>query len=74
MGFSNINIYHSHGREGTARVLADSDIVLSTYHTISYESADKKSPLWQIRWFRVILDEGKSFLSLSLPAKTYQLF
>jgi SNF2 family DNA or RNA helicase len=40
--------------------------VLSTYHTISYESSDKKSPIWQIKWFRVILDEGKS-QCVSLP-------
>lgn len=58
--FSNFKIYHSHGREGNAGVLADSDIVLSTYHTISYESTDKASPLWKIKWFRIILDEGRS--------------
>jgi len=51
-------IYHGHGREGNPKSLADSDIVLSTYHTIAHELTDKQSPLWQIRWFRIVLDEG----------------
>ena len=58
-GFSNIVTYHGHGREGDAKALANSDIVLSTYHTISHEASDKESPLWQIKWFRIVLDEGK---------------
>ena len=66
-GFSKTTIYHGHGREGNPRVLADSDIVLSTYHTIAAESTDKMSPLWQINWFRVVLDEGKMFAPTSLP-------
>lgn len=71
-GFSKITIYHSHGREGNPRVLADSDIVLSTYHTIAAESTDKTSPLWQISWFRVVLDEGKTFSPTSM-SKTNQV-
>jgi len=58
VGFTNIKIYHGHGREGNSKFLADSDIVLSTYHTIAHEASDKKSPLWQIKWFRITLDEG----------------
>ena len=65
-GFSNIIIYHNQGREGDARILADSDIVLSTYHTISHEATDKTSPLYKINWFRIILDEGNTGLSLLL--------
>ncbi|KAE9372536.1 hypothetical protein N431DRAFT_375776 [Stipitochalara longipes BDJ] len=57
-GFSKPIIYHSHGREGDPKVLADSDIVLSTYHTIAAESRDTTSPLWKIKWFRIVLDEA----------------
>jgi hypothetical protein len=39
--------------------LADSDIVLSTYHTVAAEVLDLTSPLNQITWFRIVLDEGK---------------
>lgn len=42
-------------------MLADSDVVLSTYHTISHEAKDKTSPLWKLKWFRIILDEGKPY-------------
>jgi SWI/SNF-related matrix-associated actin-dependent regulator of chromatin subfamily A3 len=65
-GLSSITIYHSQGREGNPKVLADSDIVLSTYHVIAAESMDKTSPLWQINWFRVVLDEGNIFSSISM--------
>jgi SNF2 family DNA or RNA helicase len=33
--------------------------VLSTYHTISHEFGDNASPLWQIKWFGIVMDEGK---------------
>jgi SWI/SNF-related matrix-associated actin-dependent regulator of chromatin subfamily A3 len=51
-------VYHGQGREGNPGSLADSDIVLSTYHTISHEAKDPTSPMWKIKWFRIILDEG----------------
>ena len=38
--------------------LADSDIVLSTYHTVAAEATDAESALFRINWFRFILDEG----------------
>lgn len=39
--------------------LADSDIVLSTYHTIAAEAIDSESALFGVKWFRVVLDEGR---------------
>lgn len=39
--------------------LADSDIVLSTYHTVAADALDDASPLNKITWFRIVLDEGK---------------
>jgi SWI/SNF-related matrix-associated actin-dependent regulator of chromatin subfamily A3 len=57
-GSLNMNVYHGRGREIDRRELANSDIVLSTYHTIAAEALDINSPLYQIKWFRVVLDEG----------------
>lgn len=51
-------IYHGRGREVDPMVLADSDIVLSTYHTIAAEATDSESALFRIKWFRITLDEG----------------
>ena len=39
-------------------VLANSDIVLTTYHTLAAEFSAKKSPIHNITWFRIVLDEA----------------
>jgi SWI/SNF-related matrix-associated actin-dependent regulator of chromatin subfamily A3 len=39
-------------------VLANSDIVLTTYHTLAAEFSAKKSPIHNIMWFRIVLDEA----------------
>jgi SWI/SNF-related matrix-associated actin-dependent regulator of chromatin subfamily A3 len=39
-------------------VLANSDIVLTTYHTLTAEFSAKKSPIHNITWFRIVLDEA----------------
>ena len=51
--------YHGQKRETQIPVLADSDIVLTTYHTLAADFGAKKSPNHRIAWFRVVLDEGK---------------
>ena len=51
--------YHGQKRETQIPVLADSDVVLTTYHTLAADFAAKRSPNHDIGWFRVVLDEGK---------------
>ncbi|KAI1344589.1 SNF2 family N-terminal domain-containing protein [Xylariaceae sp. FL0016] len=57
-------IYHGSGRNRDARKLADHDLVITTYSTVSNEvSARNKGksgpfPLEEIGWFRVVLDEA----------------
>ncbi|TVY78219.1 DNA repair protein RAD5A [Lachnellula suecica] len=57
-GSLNVTIYHGRGRELDPHILADADIVLTTYHTIAAEVLDTESPLYRVIWFRVVLDEA----------------
>jgi SWI/SNF-related matrix-associated actin-dependent regulator of chromatin subfamily A3 len=52
--------YHGHRREVRIAKLADSDIVLTTYHTIAADVAFNKNTLHQIGWYRLVLDEGRN--------------
>lgn len=58
-GSLNVMRYHGRGRQVDPYALAESDIVLSTYHTIAAESLRPESPLYGVIWFRVVLDEGE---------------
>lgn len=52
--------YHGIGRKDLKRI-EDSDIVVTTYHTLSAEyqlDKGKSSPLHKIGWYRVVLDEA----------------
>lgn len=54
------HVYHGASRQRQWEKLADNDVVITTYGTISAEIASKsgQSPISQIRWFRVVLDEA----------------
>ena len=51
--------YHGQKRETQLAVIEDSDIVITTYHTLAADFAAKASRLNEIVWFRVVLDEGR---------------
>ncbi|KAH9212709.1 SNF2 family N-terminal domain-containing protein [Leptodontidium sp. 2 PMI_412] len=65
-----VNIYHGRGRAVDPRSLANSDIVLSTYHTVAAEAMDIESPLKSIVWFRIVLDEAHTIRQMK--TKLYQ--
>ena len=50
--------HHGSRREKVASRIAQSDIVLTTYFTLSEEIRKSKSPLCDIAWFRIVLDEA----------------
>lgn len=54
--------YHGEKRPKTAEDLEDPDIVVTTYHTLTAEylvGKGKNSPLYQLGWYRIVLDEGE---------------
>lgn len=54
-----LKVYIYHGdRTKDKKQLLKFDIVLTTYSTLSTEFADQNSPITEIEWYRVILDEA----------------
>lgn len=51
--------YHGQKRKDLVPMMEETDIVLTTYHTLVADFGEKSSPLHEIEWFRVVLDEGK---------------
>ncbi len=61
--------YHGSGRPKGLDTIQDSDVVLTTYNTLTaeFQIKSKPSPLHQVGWYRVVLDEGKPLLPLHVP-------
>lgn len=54
-----LKVYIYHGdRTKDKKQLLKFDIVLTTYSTLSTEFGDQNSPITEIEWYRVILDEA----------------
>ena len=50
--------YHGKRRKNHPQPFFDSDIVLTTYHTLAAERKNKRAPMKSIKWFRIVLDEA----------------
>ncbi|KAL5431163.1 hypothetical protein PMIN05_009705 [Paraphaeosphaeria minitans] len=57
--------YHGTKRESNIDTLAESDIVVTTYHTLHMDSRRGKNPLREIEWYRLVLDEAHIIRRLS---------
>jgi len=50
--------YHGINRKNDPEELSNSDIVITTYHTLYADSSRGKHPLRNIQWYRLVLDEA----------------
>jgi SWI/SNF-related matrix-associated actin-dependent regulator of chromatin subfamily A3 len=57
--------YHGKNRESNIDNLSESDIVITTYHTLYGDSDRGENPLRNIEWYRLVLDEAHIIRRLS---------
>ncbi|XP_057474411.1 DNA repair protein RAD5A [Actinidia eriantha] len=66
-GSLSIYVHYGQSRPKDAKLLAQSDVVLTTYGVLasefSTENADDNGGLYSVRWFRVVLDEAHTIKS-----------
>ena len=62
-----LRVLEHHGQTKTHDVerLRAFDIVLTTYATLVSEYRNERSALYDVDWFRIVLDEGKSLGTLN---------
>lgn len=53
--------YYGKRRDLDIEEYLDRDIVLTTYHTIAASANRSNNIIFHIEWFRVVLDEGRSY-------------
>ncbi|XP_028097411.1 DNA repair protein RAD5A isoform X1 [Camellia sinensis] len=79
-GSLSLYVHYGQSRPKDAKILAQSDVVLTTYGVLSSEfsteNAEENGGLYSVRWFRVVLDEAhtikssKSQISMAAAALT----
>ncbi|PWA92876.1 Helicase, C-terminal [Artemisia annua] len=77
-GALSIYVHYGQSRPKDAKILAQSDVVLTTYGVVasefSSENAEERGGLYSVRWFRVVLDEAHTIKSsksqISMAAAT----
>ena len=52
--------YYGKGRNVEVKEYLDRDLVFTTYHTIAASKYQTDSTIFRIKWFRIVLDEGRS--------------
>ncbi|CAH1452492.1 unnamed protein product [Lactuca virosa] len=77
-GTLSIYVHYGQSRPKDAKILAQSDVVLTTYGVVasefSSENAEERGGIYSVRWFRVVLDEAHTIKSsksqISMAAAT----